>query len=333
MDMFYFADIYTNKCVKIFDSDFNLKATIPLDNVPNRVDIRCLQVIAQDSIIMLNLKDNNIYLCDFNGTITNSNVVFIEDSMEFDTPSSDVTGIYKSKMYLKYCINRSQLFSNPSYFTNDELIKHTDSVILDYPYMTSIDLFSNDTINVINKLFYNVYKENFSYGYAIDDYPHYHIANGKLFMPIGHNGKLYIADLDTEKIERIIQIKSKYTKIGFDMEDFKYSPTNYLNSKFEQFKYFSYNAGGVKSVVWDRYRKLYYFYVQHYSKEMYAAKEFSIQIFDESFNKKGEVTLDNHKYYSSMFVCPKGLLINSNRIESKDYDKNIQKYTLFTISD
>jgi hypothetical protein len=332
-DIFYFADVFTHKSIKILDADFNPTNTIPLNNIPYLQEVRQVQVVAKDTIVVLSFPQvQRIYLCDFSGKITKTinSERLNADTLEFDF-SYETGGYYNSKVYLKYSINRRSFFDNPSY--SYEFVKHKDSLILDYPYMASIDLFKDASQNILHTLFDNIYKENFKYGCAIDDYSHYYIANGKLFMPIGHNGRLYIVDLNTEKIEKVLTIESKHTKIGFDIEKFRYTSENYEDLKLEQYEYFLYNAGGVKSVAWDRYRKLYYFYVQHYSKEMYAAKECSIQIFDENFNKKGEITLDNRKYYSNMLVCPKGLLINSNRIESKDYDKNIQKYTLFTISD
>jgi glycosyltransferase involved in cell wall biosynthesis len=184
-----------------------------------------------------------------------------------------------------------------------------------------------------NKLFHNIYKENYNYGYAINDYANYCIENNKLFMPIGHNAKLYIANLQADTIETILDIFSKYTKTGFDINDYKFSKDRYADLKLKEFIQTISISGGFWSVVWDKYRKVYYFFIRYLNpgftgkEPPYDAKTFSIQIFDESFNKKGETKLSTKDYwYKDVRVCPKGLLIENMK---RNEDKKIKNYTLF----
>jgi hypothetical protein len=337
-DMFYYTDHSTNKCIKIFDTDFNLTNVVKLDSIPDRRLIRGLQIVNRDIIVIIGGYHpvEFIYVVNFEGKVIKSIELksLIEadtNDIQLDNPSRDVDFYSNGKVYLKYEFNSKNYFDDYSY----NKILHADSMVMNYPFMVSIPF---DTVpHTYQKLFDNINKENYNYGYAIDDYACYSIVNGKLFMPIGHNSKLYIADLKTNEIEKILNISSKYTQTGFNIEEYKYSIENHHDLKLDEHIRFHSIAGGFSSIVWDKYRKVYYLVIHHSNPDFdskkgpYFAKTFSIQILDESFNKKGETKFLTEDYWQfDTRVSPKGLLIQKR---GEDYDKNIQKYTLFTISD
>ena len=342
--MYYYSNIFTTKCVKIFDSNFQLKATIPLNDFPDRQNIRWIQVIAQDTVAILCYRGIDVvYVCDFSGKITRTIDThgMKEGDMHFETPMASGTSLYHdSKLYLKYALNKSKLYH--SHDQNYETYKKSDSMLMDCPYMVSIDLFTNDSAQVFNKLFYNIYKENYEYGDAIYDDGGYHfIANDKLFMFIGHNGKLYIVDLQTQQIEKIITLESDHTKIGYSMKPYRYTPDSYTEHKGKQHSFLWYNASNITSIAWDRHKKQYYISIQHlfpipfehtdswWSKR--KSQTYSILVLDENFEKKGEAIMP---LIGSIKVHPRGILIeNTMSNTDKEYDKNVKKYTLFAIGD
>ena len=337
-DLFYFTEYNTNKCMKLFDEDFNLINTIKLDSLPNRGMIRAMQVIDHDTILVLcGFRPVEFaYLVNFEGKVVGevnfeSPIKQDTNNIQLDHSSGDVDFYYDGNIYMKYTFNESHYFANYSY----DLVTHSDSMMMDYPFMVSINLDNNPI--TLDKLFDNIYKENYKYGYAIDSYARYCIANGKLFMPIGHNANLYVADLKTKQIEKVLKVSSKYTQTGFDIEDYKFAPDHYKDLKHDEYIHSSSIAGGFYSVIWDKYRKVYYFVIKHScsdynpQKKRYHPDSFSIQVFDENFNKKGETKfLVKDYWYGESLINSKGLLVQKRNASD---DKGIKGYSLFTISD
>ncbi|MDR1847574.1 MAG: DUF4221 domain-containing protein [Bacteroidales bacterium] len=348
-DLFYCTDILTNKCIKIFDFDCNLVKTIKLDSIP-KLDYMCIvQVVSNDTVIMLGNQDGNpyyqdmIYVCDFNGRLKKT-VVFPRDYYKSDyksdyykKPSIGNNIYYNNKVYLK------NIVEDYWYYNKNNMTPETtcimDSLIMNSAYMAAIDL-SDTTTNLIQPLFDSIYRENFEKGYIVEGNSFYHIANNKLFLPIGHNGKVYVVNLDTQKIERTFQLTSKYTGIGFNYKMFVEGKEK---SVYPARDFLTHKAGGfVERIIWDKYNKLYYVAISHENKqdvdynkiETMAASTFSILIYDENFNIKGEEVLPRKYlwYAATILVSPKGLWFQTGKYTDKDYDKNFQKFTLYRIN-
>lgn len=330
---FYFSDPSTNKCMKIFDDKFNLIRTIRLDSIPYSDYIKVIQVIANDSIIIsVGEPIAFIYVLNFDGRIKRT--IKVKDWLKvynnnFGIESALFTNnIYEnSRFYVKYTVSRDY---EKYYYTPDyNYIYKIDSMVMKSPYIASFTL---DSLSPnINTYVENLYQDNYKYGYDIDEMPEYYLSNNKLFIPIFHNGKLYIFNLINKKIEKKLIISSKYTNIGFNNK--KKEKENIFVSA-EQMQYKFNNAGKLYSLIWDNYRQVYYFIIRHSSKEEKKFKTFSIQVYDEQFNKKGETKFDNYNKYklSDLKVVKEGLLINSNNLDNDNYEKNVEKYTLFTIN-
>ena len=328
-DLFYYSDVVTYDCVKIFDDDFRLIRAIKLDNIPYLDMARDLEVISNDSILItVGNPVQLIYVVNFEGKIINR--IFTRKLQGIDTNNytMDVALFYKkiyanSKVYLKHRPYRDV----NKYYLDYGYASKIDSILMVSPYIASINLDTNST--KINKLFYSIYKENYDYGDVIDDMANYCIANNKLFLPILHNGKIYVIDLFTDNIEKVFTLSSKYTNIGFVNK--KKTRSNYIEVSDQILETQLYYSGGFSNIIWDKYRKLYYIIITHETKERLKSKTFSVQVCDEKFNKIGEYKFDFKKYdIYNLQVCKDGLLIKTNQ-QDKEYDKKICKYNLFSI--
>lgn len=330
---YFYADPITYKCAKIFDTNFYVIDTIPLTNIPYSDHIKTIQILGNDTIFV-SVGDPIlfIYLLNFEGKIiktinTSDWAAKYSNKFSIATPLFQNKAYENFKFYTKYYLKRDD---NKYYYTPDfNYILKIDSMVMNSPFLASFTIDSESL--VITTHLDNIYKENYNYGYYIDEMPEFYLFNNKAIIPIFHVGKIYVYDLNKNLIEKQFKITSRYTKIGFKSK--KKEKNNIGEMSAEQVLYKFHYAGKLQSLIWDRYQNVYYFIIRHQTKEERKFKTFSIIVFDDKFNFKGETKFDDYNKYkfSDLKVTSKGLLINSNNLNHENYEKGIEKYTLFTI--
>ena len=98
--------------------------------------------------------------------------------------------------------------------------------------------------------------------------------------------------------------------------------------------------GGYLHLMYDKYRNVYYRFVEHPCKlgfgEYYMdepkAREFSIIIFDKDLNIIGETKFPGNKYFNKMsFIGRDGLYISENNWANPDFDKHKLVFACFKL--
>ena len=98
--------------------------------------------------------------------------------------------------------------------------------------------------------------------------------------------------------------------------------------------------GGYLHLMYDKYRDVYYRFVDHPCKlgfgEYYMdepkAREFSIIIFDKDLNIIGETKFPGNKYFNKMsFIGRDGLYISENNWANPDFDKHKLVFACFKL--
>lgn len=76
-------------------------------------------------------------------------------------------------------------------------------------------------------------------------------------------------------------------------------------------------SGRISNVVWDNYRKVYYFFIRGKYKEKWVC-DYIIQVFDKEFNFIKEIKLDYNDYISNngIIVVKEGILLNERKKEN-----------------
>ena len=100
--------------------------------------------------------------------------------------------------------------------------------------------------------------------------------------------------------------------------------------------------GGYLHLMYDKYRDVYYRFVEHPCKLGFGeywmndpkAREFSIIIFDKDLNIIGETKFPGNKYFNKMsFIGRDGLYISENNWANPDFDKHKLVFTCFKLED
>ena len=104
----------------------------------------------------------------------------------------------------------------------------------------------------------------------------------------------------------------------------------------------SMSKGQYIHIMYDRYRDVYYRFVEHtceYSEGEYLmdepkAREFSVIIFDKDFQIIGETKFPGNKYlYKMSFVGRDGLYISENNEANPEFDENKLVFACFKLED
>ena len=98
--------------------------------------------------------------------------------------------------------------------------------------------------------------------------------------------------------------------------------------------------GGYLHLMYDKYRDVYYRFVEHpcklgfgeYFMDEPKAREFSIIIFDKDLNIIGETKFPGNKYFNKMsFIGRDGLYISENNWANPDFDKHKLVFACFKL--
>lgn len=332
-DVIYFADLVTHKKINIFEQNGNLIEKIDVKAIPYLESSWGFEMISNDTIIItVGNPIQLIYILNDKAEIVKQIVISEIQGNEKDKYTLDApyqrTLYNNSKIYLSY-----RHFKDKEHFYTDYLYSRTyNDSLIQSPYITSIDIIEKKTVPY--NIFHGIYNKSFSKDDSdIQNIQNFVIANNNIFFPIIYNSKVYIYNIETERLVKEIKLESKFTEMGYTL--LKCNKDNYIDVENKMTDNMYHYSGSLKYILWDKYRKLYYFIIRHETKEKFKYKSFSIQIYDEKFNLKSEQLFDYNKYnidVNAFLVTKEGLMINCNNKESKNYEKNIEKYTLFNIN-
>ncbi|MDR0972292.1 MAG: DUF4221 domain-containing protein [Bacteroidales bacterium] len=330
--VFTYVNVESENRMDLFDEDFNHIQTININpKIPYLFNALVLVPFAHDSIIALIKAPSfcKAYVLNFKGEIIRE--VFHKEWFDkysdvfLLVPFYGVNQSYSNgKFYVGYKVarNRDKYYYKGDY--SQGYVPYIDSLILNSGCIASFDL---DSLNVTQHL-KNVYKENYKKGDFIPEYPYYFIQHDKVFVPIPHNGRVYVYDTKKDTIVKDFYIKSKYGKIGMD--------TVFKHDKDRVPDFFKTRSisGKILSIAWDRYRKLYYFTLVPSGKDI-EKLNFIIQVYDEDFDLRGETIGGKVRNYraGNLKVNKEGLWINHNNPYGDNYERGVEKYNLFTIDD
>jgi len=168
--------------------------------------------------------------------------------------------------------------------------------------------------------------------------------NSTFFLTQGHDGYVMgfyfdpiIYHLNSNfEIVRKVNIESNYP-INFEKLTNITSESELREMNATTYGYFQ--------MLYDPYRKVYYRQVRHpvkdhqegvnYRSTAEVSRPFSVMIFDENFNKIGEVDIPNGElyYFQAWFVGPEGLYISTNNLNNPEMSEDWLSFDIFELEE
>lgn len=317
-----FADFRTNqKIILSTVSGINPEMIIiPLDSFLNKgFQITSYEIINRDTLLLVEDYARRVFHLDFNGKL-----IKVYDFNEacaapvsFDLYSSrmGVGSEGKGDLIFHCMFNSYNDLTGNNYRNNMELLINEQRKS---PYFFRVnDLFS-DSITYDFGLD-NFYARFTNSSDLFFESPHYLLNDSLIYVFSNYSDTLYVLDALDLKIKQLHQIKSDYSEIGYQpatLEGRKLDP-NLVNDLGRA-------KGFIQQIEIDQHKGLVYVLVLHEmleaSSDIRRIKPWSILIYDMSFQKLGEVKMDEKKYGSFMISTKEGLLISNAPTKQNDTD-------------
>ena len=328
----YFANLDYNYEINIYDSMYHHVRKIKLEIPGGEYTFYGCLVKSMDTILVLSnpYKNNRLLYFDSLGhcyrtVFLNRDVVAGNNLFSYHFQSNSLSGnTHTSGDYLYLFMDFRESYDEkqtprPSAAYKKYYYRHRYKT----PYILKI--------NLKNPNEYNFGYQGLQYGGHLCDTGEcigsrlfISCANHKVFAWFESSDKLFVCNENME-IEREITVMSRKTSIG----RMPYKPEEKINI---------YGYGRIYYVFFDQNKHLYYLIVRHNLSfedntyvSYYDGAPFSILVYDEQFNKKGEKRIRSDKYdYLYTFLTKKGLcLVKTSK--SSDYDPKKIRFDAYRI--
>ena len=332
--MYYYYDKKNDKEL-LFSRNKNRKpATIDVYDLQKKKLIKKIRLagfklddfslINLDTLIALNRKDDTLIF--FNRYFKIFRIInlksYLSKRIKFKTYHYPAEGYYEPCIFLV----------SPVLIQNNNLFIHIRLNAYPTDFFNGKLLLKINLITGENKLLINYpdkMRKGIDYGKYISSYL---IKDNKILISFPVDHYLYLYDFDGNIIKKIY-CKSKYLN-KFAPYDSTQTFINGYSRKFE------FKNGNYSSILYDKYRNLYYRVVRHNMKlkngnrvNSYFDGKWSIIVMDSNFNILGEQVFAAKKYfYINILITKDGLLVSLSNPSNSDYDKNFYKYELFKIN-
>ena len=335
-EYFYFFNPNVSNEFKFYFLDGKLKSEISLKNIP--FSIENINTIALDSILVISRKNGLFYLLNDSGDVKYK--LNINDYLD--------SGKYKTLIY-------------PSIFSSSY---KNGNLLLDY----ELDCWDFDNSNNYSRLkltqdYYKIHREKTRLIYVknIFDKPETSfVLKGFYARFIKNNGstfELSTYSIDDSNAYLISLYSDSIYKYNYILDDEKINSFKIESNHLVEIKVpnYTYNANsdisGVK--IRENYRgsnsmnRLYHFKPKNWflvcvTQKRKLDKEaniigfqeyWNLLIYDNKFNKLGELLIERSKYKESSVMCTsEGIFLEINTESDSNYNPKIKKYELFKIN-
>lgn len=254
-------------------------------------------VINSDSILLLSMFTNQLYLLNGNGEIiikkdySNAN----QDGVELWGPLNFVDGkVYTTVMY-----------SYPNYSNSYTLADwQSENVInLKYPRILVDSIDSDDPKSY--ELLIPDFRSKFGDStHQIIEPNHVCYTSNHIILSSSYSDSVYCYDYSGNAVKSA-QLSSNFTSLKIDPSTFKECEVNpqIINEK-------CLSNGFIAKIIYDPYRNIYYCKARHPAVE--DSRPFSLIMLNSDFQKLDEVTFTSDEFFGSFFVGEKGIYILKN---------------------
>ncbi|MDD4149622.1 MAG: hypothetical protein PHE33_06295 [Bacteroidales bacterium] len=334
-EYFYFCNTPTDQRIDIFDEVGSFVESINLEEVVNKFgDEIFITLVSMDTILIATQYTNELIAINSNGDTwfyLNIDSIFPEE----------IQGKYRffSLSQTSFSCNRQNLYfaASPNYnlfipekeFNNYSMEERTlmyYSFYYNSPYFLKLSNYLSDTISFefgLDDIYHQICEENSDYG----EFSTYKYVNNKLFFYSRFSNCLFIINPDNFQIEKKLELKSKFTKIGHPA--ITLSEGKVMEQRAETAQILK-KIGKIDNVLFDN--SYYYIVLKHpdlmpinLSKSKYLSF-FSVIVLNDDFVFVDEFLFDTKEYnqYSGM-MTQKGLAFQ------KTNTQNEKIYTVFNL--
>ncbi|NJL76682.1 MAG: DUF4221 family protein [Saprospiraceae bacterium] len=269
-------------------------------------------ILSQDSIILSSLGKPWFYLINENGIIIQK-IDFRWDNDSQEAVYTPLSSKHNSEVY-KYKDNL--------YFLQQ--LYQATTLARNYKVVAEYNL--SNRRGVLTDFYFP--KDYFDNGRLLDVASLAFDGQDKLVYSLRGSHYLYVYNVNT-KLTNKVEAVSEY------LDDFKIVEGN---SPLDYFEYIVKN-GGYESIIFDKYRNLFYRIVRLKPNDLSTIKKnelqnavdfpdrFSIIVFDKDLIKMSETVLDGN-YYNiyNFFVGKEGLYISNNNPSNPNYDEDMLQF-------
>lgn len=335
-EYFYFCNQSTERELKVFSSSGELVRAISLKNIIKTIgEPYTISVISEDTIIFNTFYTNEIAAINKNGDVWFYSKIdeLLPDSLsnKYEFWSNAHKWGMKSNLYV--------LKSWPTYnLIDDRNLDYTERTLLwqkilyRIPHFLFIeDLFSDNP--KIRMGLEDLYSDICTEDCLFDEIPYYRLYNDKLIFFSEYSDNLFIINIEDLKIEKKVQIKSNFTRVGG--QAIKIDKEN-VTEQMKQQNPDRVKKGRIQALFFDEKTNKYLVLVTHtkynanFLKHSYIPKYFSIIVLDRNFNQLGEILFDANQYNPiSAIMTDSGIAFEEiNQNNDKKYEKTYVSFKI-----
>ncbi|MDD3741104.1 MAG: hypothetical protein PHH30_07670 [Bacteroidales bacterium] len=335
-EYFYFCNQTTERELKIFSASGDFVSTVSLKNLMRTIiEPFTISVVSEDTIIFNTFYTNEIV------AINKQDDVWFYVKIDELLPDS-LSNKYEFWSNAHKWGMKSNLFvlkSWPTYnLIDDKNLDYAERTLMYYKclynsphFLIITDLFSaNAKLRMgVDDLYTDICNEDCLF----DEIPCYRLFNGILIFFSEYSDNLFIIDIDKMIIDKNIQIKSNYTKVGNDA--IKIDKNN-LKLQMDYQNDERIKKGRISNLFFDVKANKYLVLVTHtkynadFLKHSYIPKYFSIIVLDRNFNQLGEILFDSNKYNPiSAIMTDSGIAFEEiNQNNNEKYEKTYVSFKI-----
>ncbi|CAN5458799.1 hypothetical protein BH10BAC1_BH10BAC1_08670 [soil metagenome] len=326
----YFADYTSKKCLKIFSLDGELVDSISLKSAVEELDeINRISIISPDTIVINSRYSNKIAILNKKGICWKR--------LDLDTLLNDKNGNhYEIGCSIPNILKDGSLLFR-SYFkynTHDLLNKTEPEDQLGYMKYFYKNCYTSPRLIKVTNIYserptvtfalHNFYKNISPSPDIITESPNYSVLNNFVFDFSVFSDQLFQINSKTLTIEKKIQIKSKYSPIGFKPipinEQTILTVQDVINQNYR-------TKGFLSNIFYNSTKNEYYVLVFHEIKKENVNKQdyykaFSVIIYDSTFTNSREYQFAATEYQSGFAIMTEEGLMIPKKENTSDKIKN-----------
>ena len=316
----YFADVQTNKCIKIFA----MGSPEPLYSIPLKraldtlESIHSLTIQSLDTIILLSAYTNKMAVINRSGECYR----FIDLNKHVNLPNGDVyelSGTYLNSetsactmtLRAEWQSNRFDDISGKTPETEPEYLLYWFDRNYHAAYLANVSGIFDDSAKVDFGL-YDFHKKAGGSDFVYDDPPDIVRTNNRLFIFSRYVNSVMELDPQTLELNRQTPIRSKFAKLDA-------KPLKIETKSIGKFQEYTDDVDNMEALIggfnYDRTRHVYYLVLFHkvgrgVEEELgYKKRPFSIMVLDDDLELINEVPFTDGRYFAANILTKYGLMI------------------------
>jgi hypothetical protein len=344
-ELIYFANPISQKCIKFFTVDGKLNDSVSLRNAINELaNIDGISVISKDTIIINSQYTNRYVVINRTGDIWLS--IDMNDLIDKTEPDfyefriSSVSNSSTDKNTL--LLNCGWYYNKKDRLTNNEPKEFLEHIQYHYDHVYQSPYFFkvSDCFTKRPKVGFGLedfYKNLAEYSGLTVEPSTYCLIGDYIYVFSTFSNRIFKVNKNTMKIEKWIEVVSKYTIIGTPMPKITEESVYQIQ---DTVLYNERTKGLIARMYYAEKENIFYVVVYHEVKDVKGVPErdmkrhFSIIIYDKEFKKLHEEAFVDGIYMGwGVLATAQGLLIPKNNTNETKINNGKSIYTLYKYSE